>query len=135
MRGSDPGDRAQLAAHLVHQLLGEPGGDPGPEGQLVGGLHEGTPFVSLLLAGHAPLANQELQAVTAGWQVFDPVHRPGLDPGGQHPAGRTGSFGRYGFDKYLSPGRFVGRGDDAVVGEVQQNRRGIDWPGILEHGS
>lgn len=33
-------------------------------------------------------------------------------------------------DMYLSSGRFLDHGDDAVVGEDQQNRRGVDWPGI-----
>lgn len=29
VRRGDPGNGAQLAAHLVHQALGKPGGDPG----------------------------------------------------------------------------------------------------------
>ncbi|GGM00645.1 hypothetical protein GCM10010038_33410 [Glutamicibacter protophormiae] len=78
---------------------------------------------------------QHLQVVPTGGQILDPVHRPSLDSGGQHPARRTGSFSRDGLNKYLPSGRFLGHGDDTLVGEVQQNRRSIDSNGILDHGS
>ena len=86
-------------------------------------------------ADHTVLAHPEVQAVTAGGKVLDPVHRSGLDPGGQHPAGGAGCFGGDRFDEDLPSGRFVGGGDDVVVGEVQQKRCSVEWPGILEHGS
>lgn len=135
MRRSHPGNGAQLAAHLVNELLREPGGDPGPEGQLLGGLHERAPCTGRFLAGHAPLAHPDLQIVATDRHVLDPVHRPSLDPGGQHPARGAGRVGGDGFDQDLPPGSFLDHLDDAVVSKVQQNRRSIDWPGILEHGS
>ena len=135
MRRGDPGNGTQLAAHILHRALGEPGGDPGPEGQLLSGLNERTPLTGRLLAGHTALAHPELQVISAGGQVFDPMLWSGLDPGGQHAAGGAGRFGGDRFNEDLSSGSLMGGGDDAIVGEVEQNRRSVDWPGILEHGS
>ena len=36
---------------------------------------------------------------TAGWKVFDSVHRSGVDPGSQYPARRAGGFGFNGLNK------------------------------------
>lgn len=42
---------ARHTAHLMHELLREPGGNPRAEGELPGALHERASFARKLLAG------------------------------------------------------------------------------------
>lgn len=83
------------------------------------------------MAGHAALADQNLFVGVADWHVIDPVHRPGLDPGSKHIPGRPGRFGYNGFDPGLAEPVGLGVADDAIFGEVRQNRRSINLPGDL----
>lgn len=100
------------------------------EGSWGGGLHEGTACTGCFLAGHTAFAYQDLEVVSAGWDVFDSVDWPGMDASGDHPTRGAGSFEGFGLEEDLLSISIVGCVDDAVVSEVQENRRRVESTGI-----
>lgn len=83
-------------------------------------------FAGRLIADHGAVANQDSKVGPVGRQVLDPVRWSGLDTRGQHAAERAEGFGDDWFEENLPSCRFVGGGDDALVGEVLQKRRCVD---------